>query len=144
MAHGILSAKLYELDKKISRMHSRIQLGESADHDQILVEVTELRRECAEEALTLQDKLRLSKVREVARLSTAYANVKKTIRDAIEGIENDGAEDEDAAFTSERKILFAEYALDFAMQAVDCALLVSMKALDAEMVRREKEEDADT
>lgn len=139
MAHGILSVKLYELDKRIGRLHSRIQMSESSDHDQIRAEVAALRRECAEEALTLRDKLRLSKVRAVAELSAAYAEVERTVQGAIEGI---GSAD-DGEFASERKILLAEYALDFAMQAADCALLASMEALDAEMARREKEEEAD-
>ena len=32
MAYEIFSVKLYELDEKIRRLHSRIQMSESAQH----------------------------------------------------------------------------------------------------------------
>ena len=46
MAHEILSVKLYELDKKISQVHSRIQISESANRDRIRAEIEAIRNEC--------------------------------------------------------------------------------------------------
>ena len=43
MTHDILSVKLYELDKAIGQMHSRIEQGEQVEKD-----IQELRRECRE------------------------------------------------------------------------------------------------
>lgn len=142
MAHAILSVKLYELDEKISRLHSRIQLGESEDHNRIRAEVAALRRECEEEALTLRNKLELSKGEVIAGLSMAYSEIEQTIQRAMEGIKNTDAEVNDTEFVSEKKILLAEYTLDFAIQAANRALLAAMEALDAEMNRQEKEEEA--
>ena len=42
--------------------------------------------------------------------------------------------------SAEEKILYAEYALDFAMQAANHALLISLEAMDAQMEQQEKEE----
>ena len=38
MAHEILSVKLYELDKKLGQVHSRIRISESASLAQIRAE----------------------------------------------------------------------------------------------------------
>ena len=38
----------------------------------------------------------------------------------------------------EEKLLFAEYAIDFAMQAADRALLISMEATEAEQAKKEE------
>ena len=40
---------------------------------------------------------------------------------------------------TEEKILTAEYALDFAMQAVNRALLVSLEAIEAQRLEEKKE-----
>ena len=39
----------------------------------------------------------------------------------------------------EEKLLFAEYAIDFAMQAADRALLISMEAAEAEQAKIEEQ-----
>ena len=39
----------------------------------------------------------------------------------------------------EEKLLFAEYAIDFAMQAADRALLISMEATEAEQAKKEEQ-----
>lgn len=39
----------------------------------------------------------------------------------------------------EEKILLAEYALDFAMQVSNHALLIAMEAIDAQMTQQEKD-----
>ena len=43
----------------------------------------------------------------------------------------------DAEAVVEEKILLAEYALDFAQQAADRALLLSMDAMDAQLLQQE-------
>ncbi|GEM_PF-4245177 len=53
MAYEIFSIKLYELDEKIRRLHSRIQMSESAQHSKITDEIQTLRKECEETELML-------------------------------------------------------------------------------------------
>ena len=133
MTHEILSVKLYELDKKLSQVHSRIQLSESASHGQIRAEIEALQRECKENELTLRNRLQFSKASAVTKLAGAYSEVEQLIQKAKAGWIHD--------FSAEEKILLAEYALDFAMQAANHALLLSMEALDAEMTQQENEEE---
>lgn len=138
MAQEILSAKLDELDRKLSRLHSRIQMGESANPDEIQAELAALREECGEEERSLCDKLRFSRAGMVAGLSQAYGEIRQIIQNARDQIEREDAGDEE--LTVEEKILLAEYVLDFAVQAADHALLISMEALSAQMIRQEQEE----
>lgn len=135
MAYEILSIKMYELDKKISRLQSRIQMSESADHDRIRAEKAELQRECAES----ETELRHSRNSSVAVLAESYGEIEKSIKTAVARMENADGKESEESFPADEKIMFAEYALDFAMQAVNHALLVSMEALDAYMSQQEEQ-----
>lgn len=139
MAHEILSIKLCELDEQIHRMHSRIYLSESAKHSQVANEITLLQKECAETELMLQRELKFSRASTVSRLSETYTKVERIIQEARDEI-NGQIQEEGEMSSVEEKILFAEYALDFAMQAANRALLASLEAIDAQMTLQEKEE----
>ena len=115
MAHEILSVKLYELDKKISKVHSRIQLSETASHDQIKTEIEKLQDECEENTITLQNKLSFSKGKVAGTLSQAYEEVEKIIQQVKCEVGNSQVDTGSEEITAEEKILLAEYALDFAM-----------------------------
>ena len=138
MAHKILSVKLCELDERLGQMHSRIQMSELLSPAQIRTEVDALRRECRENELTLRSRLKFSKAGMVAELADSYGEVEQIIQRVKEKIKTSAGEEA----LAENKILLAEYALDFAMQAANHALLVSMEALEAQMDRQEKEESA--
>lgn len=134
MAHEILSVKLCELEDRISRLSSRIHLSETADHERLQKEIKELSEECAETELTLRKKLQLSRAEMVSVLADAYKEIEQLVKKAedslrkqVEGIEPDGV--------AEEKILLAEYALDFAAQAANRALLLSMEAIDAQLMQ---------
>ena len=47
MSHGILSVKLCQLDDRVGRLHSRIQMSETASHSQLQQQIDMLERECA-------------------------------------------------------------------------------------------------
>lgn len=138
MSYEILSIKLYELDKKISQMHSRIRLSESEGHDWVKKEVKILRKECIENEAVLYDRLKYSKADVVSGLADAYVEIEQIIKRAKESFCSAGSEDGDLSV--EEKLLFAEYGLDFAVQAADHALLAAMESLDAQMTQQEKEE----
>ena len=55
MAHEILSVKMYELDKKLEQTHSRIQLAESMDTERLHQQIQNLRQECQESRITLEN-----------------------------------------------------------------------------------------
>ena len=93
MAHEILSVKLYELEKKIEQLCGRIQISESASHDRIKAETETLRREYAENALILRNRLTFSKASAVAKLSEAYVRVEQIIKKTKEEIGNSMTEE---------------------------------------------------
>lgn len=140
MAHEILSIKLYELDEKIRRMHSRIHLSETAQHSQLAEEISSLQKECRESELMLRRALEFSRAGAVSRLSAAYTEVERIIQKVKDEINEQIQEKEGETPSVEEKILLAEYALDFAMQAANHALLISMEAIDAQMRLQENEE----
>ena len=137
MAHEILSVKLCELEEELSRLSSRIHLSETAGHAQLQREIQTLRQECAEMELTMQTKLRLSRAKIVTVLADSYGEVEQSIRKAgaALGEQVSGCGGQETA--AERKILLAEYALDFALQAANRALLLAMEAIDAQFIMQE-------
>jgi hypothetical protein len=139
MAHEILSIKLCELEEQISRLSSRIHLSETADHDQLRQEIRALSKECTETELSLREKLRLSKAEAVTVVSKAYEETEQLIQKAKTELETQAAGRDDGAASVEEKILLAEYVLDFAVEAANRALLLSMEAIDAQLTSQEKE-----
>ena len=141
MSNAILSVKLCELDDKIARMRSRIQLSEYAGHEKLAQEIYELKRECAESDLTLRDRLKFSKAGIVRALSEAYDEIQAALAKAKQHmLDNTLQDDESCCAAIEEKILLAEYSLDFAMQAADRALLLSLEAVGAQLERQKIEE----
>ena len=139
MAHEILTVKLCELEEQLVRLSSRIHLSETAGHHQLQQEIRALSRECAETELALQKKLQLSRAGAVATLASTYGEIEKMIRQAKSELEAQARGRNDAEAAAEEKILLAEYALDFALQAANRALLLSMEAIDTQWAGREKE-----
>ncbi len=144
MAHEILSVKLYELDNRIMRLCSRIHLSESAGHAQLQQEITDLGRECAEAELSLRERLRRSRSGVAAHLSRTYEKVEDTISASGKELRQSEAGGERPYLSADEKALLAEYALDFAMQAADRALLLSLEAIDAQLTQQEHEEGSPT
>lgn len=75
MSHAILSVKLHELDEKIARMCSRIQLSQCAMRGRLTQEISALEQECAETDLILQERLKFSRAGVVTALSAAYEKI---------------------------------------------------------------------
>ena len=110
MTHDILSVKLYELDKAIGQMHSRIEQGEMDCPEQVEKDIQELRRECRE------NREMLDQVIQIAQAKLGMSFTEETTKE----------------LSAENKILLAEYFLDFAMQASNYALLMSLEAIHAQ------------
>lgn len=138
MAHEILSIKLCELEDQLARLLSRIQLSETAGAAGLGAEIDALRHEYAENALALQAKLDLSRAEIVSTIAHTYADVQRALaqgRDALQAPLSEGAPAEAEA---EARILLAEYALDFAVQAANHALLLSMEAIEGQATSPEE------
>ena len=140
MSHEILSVKLYELDKKIGQLHSRIAYHETADYAEVKSEVDALRRECRENAMTLRHQLKFSRAPLASRLAEAFDEVEQIITKVKKETGKSVGGKWRNELSAEEKILLAEYALDFALQAANHALLISMEAIKAQMAEQEQED----
>ena len=139
MAHEILSVKLCELDEQLARLQGRIHLSELEEPPRLRQEIEALRRENTEAALTLQARLRHSRAGIVAVLAEAYGAVEQRVEAAMDALAAQAAGCCDSKAAAEGKILLAEYALDFALQAANRALLLALEAIDAQGTALEQE-----
>lgn len=135
MSHEILSVKLYELDKKIGRLHSLVRFCETADHEEMKDEIRLLRKEYEQGRLALRDSMSLSRSAIIKKLAENYGRIEKSVDEVKKEVGLPVAGAWDGGMDEEERLLLAEYALDFAMQEATYALLISMEAID-----RQKEE----
>lgn len=138
MAHEILSLKLCQLDDRLGKMHTRIHMSETAGHERLQQEIIELEQECTEVGGILKKSLRHSKAPLAAVLSRNYEQIERTIQDTDIQLRARKTDSPDEESSVEEKILLAEYALDFAQRAADRALLLSLKAIDAQLMWQQK------
>ena len=134
MAQGILNAKLDELDRQLRKIHRKIQKSGSANPARLRADLEQDRKEYAENEKALRNRLRFSRSGVVTGLSVSYNQVEQIIRETKNKMEMPGGQEAE----KEEKILLAEYALDFAMQAAERALLLSLEAMEAQTKQQEK------
>lgn len=137
MAQGILNAKLDELDRQLRKVHRKIQKSGSANPARLRADLEQVRKEYAENEKALRNRLRFSRSGVVTGLSVSYNQVEQIIRETKNKMEMPGGQEAE----KEEKILLAEYALDFAMQAAERALLLSLEAMEAQTKQQEKKEE---
>lgn len=138
MAYGNLSVKLNQLDDRMKRLHSLIRVSETSDPGKLQQEISLLQQECAQSEMNLWEILRHSKSNLVTVLAESCEQVEQVIQEAKKQITALAEKSEDEETVVEEKLLLAEYALDFAHQAADRALLLSLNAIDAQMVQQSK------
>lgn len=139
MAHEILSIKLWELDEQFSRLSSRIHLSETAHHPQLQQQIQALRRECEEAEQALRSRLQHSRADLTPILAVAYDEAVHSIRRTDDALKQQVLASGSPEAGAEAKILLAEYALDFALQGANRALLLAMEAIDAQYTGQEGE-----
>lgn len=137
MAQGILNAKLDELDRQLRKVHRKIQKSGSANPARLRADLEQVRKEYAENEKALRNRLRFSRSGVVTGLSVSYNQVEQIIQETKNKMEMPGGQEAE----KEEKILLAEYALDFAMQAAERALLLSLEAMEAQTKQQEKKEE---
>ena len=138
MAHEILSVKLCQLDERMERLHSRILISETACQSRLQQEIDALTEECDQAEATLRESLARSKSGVASVLSQGYDQVGQIIRSTKDRLQSIATANPDQEAAVEEKILLAEYALDFAHQAADRALLLCMDAINAQMFQQEE------
>lgn len=138
MAHEILSIKLYELEEQITRLLARIQLSENDDNAQLQQAIKALKQECAENELALKNKLQLSRAGIVGTIARTYEQIETSIHRCETGLQINASHKVAPDQEAEEKILLAEYALDFSIQAANRALLLAMEAMAAQPTQPEE------
>lgn len=134
---GILYIKLNQLDERMGKLHSCIHISQKAGHSQLRLEMEMLQKECEETQAALREKLQRSKSSMVSVLAQGYGQVEQIVQQSRKRLQDMAQDSPDAEAVVEEKILLAEYALDFAQQAADRALLLSMDAMDAQLLQQE-------
>ena len=142
MADGMLSVKLAELDQRVGKIYSRIELLRTAEHGRIQEELAQLKKECEENEIALGKKIKFSKSPVIVKFAESYDELKEIIMRTEDELGLAGAREPAVQLDTEQKILFAEYSLDFAMRSADRALLAAYEAIDAQMADEEKGEEA--
>lgn len=129
MSHEILSAKLNEMDRKLTKLHGRILNCEHVSDVRLKEEITCLQFEIDEEEKLVFQTLMESKSDISIELRMKLKTLKDQYRSALNQFEIDLQESKDPV---EKKCLFAEYGVDFALLAANHALLQAMKAIEAQ------------
>lgn len=138
MAHEILSVKLYELDEKLRKIRGRILRSEAADPEELKREIAALQKECRENEQELFMEMRFSRASTPRMFSETYMKIRDIVSQAEKTLENeDKTPGAGGPEQVEKAILTAEYALDFAMEASNHALLLSLQAISAQMEQQE-------
>lgn len=139
MAHEILAVKLCQLDSRVEQLHSRICMSETANHAQLRQQIDLLKRECAESEAAMQSNLQHSKAALASILARNYSQAGQIIAALKDQLQALASASPDGQTVVEEKILLAEYALDFAQQAADRALLLALEAIDAQLLQQQEE-----
>lgn len=139
MKQEILTPKLAELESRLSQLTRRIYLSQEESLSRLEAEIQNLSRESALEQNVLELQLSRSRAEIAPILQGIYRNIQIVLQEGTHLLEqqNAGPDQEEAAL--EEKILLAEYALDFAVQTADHALLASLKAIAAQRLQEESE-----
>lgn len=126
MAHSILSVKLRELDREVSSIHRRIHLAEAGPSAAARREYRQLLRAYTVKKHQTAKLLRCSQADSTRYLLEAYRGIEEIMAALQRNLSQSGGSD------TEEKLLLAEYALDFAAQAANRAVLLSLEAVNAQ------------
>lgn len=126
---AIFSIKLQELSKEYSKLQRYILLYQNSDQEKIRQGIIRLKDESIKNDMQLQNRIDNSRSPTVSKLAAAQVDYNKKVKDILK---------QDSLDSKESTALYAEYAIDFATQAIYHALLVCLEAMDLQMIEDEK------
>ena len=137
---GMFAVKLYALERQYGRMQSRLRLCQQDDHQKIRQELQRVMEEYQEDELLLLNNVENSRSPAVAALAGAQLDYSRRAEEILEQElpeylrdEDGSAPEEGAKHQAEAAALYAEYAIDFAVQSMRYALMTALKAMDMQM-----------
>ena len=132
---GIFAVKLCELERQYGLLQTRLELCQGAGHEKIRDILQDELNDYRENALLMVRRTEGSRSPAVAELSSAQRDydrrVEEILREKLPRLmrgEEDPQEEQ-----AEAAALYAEYAIDFASQAMRGALLAALIAIDRQM-----------
>ena len=136
---GMFACKLYELERQYALLKSRIQVCREQNHDKLIHGIDELRDECRANDIMLRSNVEVSKSPFIAELAKAQLDYNQETSTDITRLMAQCSTMQEMA---ETLTIYAEFAIDFATQSMNHALLASMYAVDAQLLAdTEKEEE---
>ena len=129
----IFAVKLYEMEKQYGRLQSRLRICGRENREKLQAELEHAKEEYEENSLLLKQSIQGSRspaVAELAQVQWEYMHkVEDLLKEKAEQFFHCEAtsKEEDLA---EAASLYAEYAMDFATQAMQYALIVALTAMD--------------
>lgn len=130
----LFSVKLRELERQYQEMKNQIALMQQKDHEKIRQELQKRKNIYDKTIRLLREKTsdcRSPAVKALNEAQTAYDLQVQTIMKEDMPRYMGGYERQEAK--AEAKALYAEYSIDFAVQAAQSALLAALSALDEQM-----------
>ena len=137
MAQATFTIKLHQLERRLKKLHSRINLSETIPCSQLQSEIDSLKREVAQEEAIMHQSLLATKSNVGVVLEQCYQQVEQIMQQLKDQMQKMTLDNPDIESAAETKILFAEYALDFAYQVADIALLISLDAMNTQLLQEE-------
>ena len=133
----LLAVKLYELEKQYGKLLSRIRICGQEDREKLQGELEKAVDEYREHALTLQKDVENSRSRAVSELARAHLECSRKmdellhdgkLEEYLHSVDNNRAEDRAEAVS-----LYAEFAIDYALQTIQYALISALSAMEMQL-----------
>ena len=119
----VLAGKLAEVDAQLAGVHAKLQSAAQMESTELNSAIAQTREETEQCARALAERLRHSRAHQVGEIADAFEEIRVIVRRVQTEVRRGDESGE------EMQLLFAEYAMDFAMQAARHALLVALEAI---------------
>ena len=132
---GIFSAKLCEMEKQYEKFQAHLVTCQQMEHEAIREECLRMDQECMENEYILKQGMKGCRSRSARRLADIQLEYMKKADDILKNEMADDISDiEDRAERrAEASTLYAEFSMDFAVQAMRHAMRAALSAIDAQM-----------
>ena len=139
---GIFAVKLCELERQYGLLQTRLELCQGAGHEKIRDILQDELNDYRENALLMERRAEGSRSPAVAELASAQRDytrrMEEILRDKLPRLMH--GEEDPREEQAEAAALYAEYAIDFASQAMRSALVAALMAMDQQMNCEEEQQ----
>lgn len=148
LEHGIFAVKLCELEREYGRLQSRIQLVQGKNLEQIHREREHLQDEYCEHTLLLNEMVQSCRSPIMARFAEIQQKYGQQAEELLQTSLDEGKAGcrnrEVCQDHAEKMTLYAEFAIDFATQAMRYALIMAVSAIELQKQADEYIQKGDT